>query len=88
MPAFHIVPQLVVDRLGPALSANHNLGAVIAEQLCRTENGGTLIQKLMAGQELDEFETAQLPPLRSGHTWQEVADYFAEKNSDPIEEGN
>ena len=70
---YQVVPQEVVDELGPALSTNENTGRVMAEQLCRSA-AGDVIMKLQAGEELTAIERVQLPPLMSGNSWDTIAE--------------
>lgn len=73
MPRYLVVPQYLVDALGPKLSSNESTGRTIAEQLARDDNGGTLLQKMSAGESLSAGEKASLPPLMRGFTWEDVA---------------
>lgn len=79
MPAYIVVPQYLIDAIGPKLSSNENTGRVLAEQLARSDAGGSLLQKLSAGEELSATDKMQLPPLMRGHTWDEVANEIEER---------
>lgn len=72
-----VVPQFIVDTVGPALSADHNQGAVMAEQLARDPGSSELLLKLMAeevGTPVPLADALRLPPLVLGRRWNELAD--------------
>lgn len=81
MPGLTVVPQWMVDALGPAISLDENMGRVIAEQFLRTDDGAKIVVALCQEEEGTKVagRAAALPPLRPGATWDNVADALRAK---------
>lgn len=72
-----VVPQWLVDILAPALSADRNQGAVMAEQAARDPKTSALLETILAqevGTKVPLAQLVQLPVLTNNRRWLEVAD--------------